>query len=135
MQIVIDIPEHIYKSRYTLSSHAQGLKDRIIFDAVKNGTVLTECKDTISREDAIKLVECSGYDLQFRSDNADMCDDVRKLPSVTPSSRKGHWIDRSEGGRIKYPWMEAHECDKCGEYGSAAWNFCPNCGADMRGTK
>ena len=48
-------------------------------------------------------------------------------------SRKGHWIDRSEGGRIKYPWMEAHECDKCGEYGSAAWNFCPNCGADMRG--
>ena len=48
-------------------------------------------------------------------------------------SRKGHWIDRSEGGRIKYPWMEAHECSECGEHGSAAWKFCPNCGADMRG--
>ena len=51
------------------------------------------CKDTISREDVIKLVECSGYDLQFRTDNADMCDDVRKLPPVTPSRQ---WIPVSE---------------------------------------
>ena len=43
------------------------------------------CEDAVSREDVIKLVEFSGYDLQFGIDNADMCDDVRKLPSVTPS--------------------------------------------------
>ena len=96
----------------------------------------TSCDDAISREDVIKLVECSGYDLQFRSDNADMCDDVRKLPSVQPSkceecgakareiskysyeqgkkdsSRKGHWIEveKYSDGKHKI------ECSECGNY-------------------
>ena len=52
---------------------------------------------------------------------------MTELEKVERAEQKsGHWVDRSEGGRIKYPWMEAYECDKCGEYGSAAWNFCPN---------
>ena len=58
---------------------------------------------------------------------------MTELEKVERAEQKsGHWVDRSEGGRIKYPWMEAYECDKCGEYGSAAWNFCPNCGACMK---
>ena len=44
---------------------------------------------------------------------------------------QGEWIDRSDGGRIKYPWWESNECNQCGEYGSGAYNFCPNCGAKM----
>lgn len=46
---------------------------------------------------------------------------------------KGEWVDRSNGGRIKYPWWESCECNQCGEYGSGAYNYCPMCGADMRG--
>ena len=91
------------------------------------------CDDAISRAYIEPIIE----ELENICVNADeyilnLLADIKNAPSVQPS-RKGHWIDRSEGGRIKYPWMEAHECDKCGEYGSAAWNFCPNCGADMRG--
>lgn len=44
----------------------------------------------------------------------------------------GEWIDRSDGGRIRYPFWERYECSKCGAK-SEDTNFCPNCGADMRG--
>lgn len=47
--------------------------------------------------------------------------------------KRGEWIDRSDGGRILHPWWESYECEQCGYSGSSVWNFCPNCGADMRG--
>ena len=43
----------------------------------------------------------------------------------------GEWIDRSDGGRIRYPFWERYECSKCGAK-SENTNFCPNCGADNR---
>lgn len=30
------------------------------------------------------------------------------------------------------PPYEKYMCNKCGERGTSAWSFCPNCGADMR---
>ena len=57
---------------------------------------------------------------------------VETIPSVTPERKKGKWINNIHDLPI---------CDQCGymtpydrviddyEYG----NFCPNCGADMRG--
>ena len=56
------------------------------------------------------------------------------LPSVKP--RTGKWVsaDNLFGG-IPY------HCDQCGEttletcMGKPRWNYCPNCGADMRGEK
>lgn len=52
---------------------------------------------------------------------------------IVPSAEvvDGKWIDRSDGGRIKYPWWESCECNQCGEYSSGAYNFCPHCGAKM----
>lgn len=47
----------------------------------------------------------------------------------------GKWIDRSDGGRILYPWWETCECSQCGEYGSGAYDFCPNCGSYNGGEK
>lgn len=53
---------------------------------------------------------------------------IMLLPSA---ERKGHWI-----GIDDYPY-ESWECDQCGciyeEMPSWTPNFCPNCGADMRG--
>lgn len=46
---------------------------------------------------------------------------------------QGEWKDRTYGGRILHPWWESCECSQCEEWGSGAWNFCPHCGARMKG--
>lgn len=53
------------------------------------------------------------------------------IEALSAEAVKGKWIVRSYGGRVKYPWWESCECNKCGEYGSGAYNYCPNCGARM----
>ena len=54
---------------------------------------------------------------------------LEKLPSVTPKRKTGRWLDNYQYG---------YKCSECGAYleidcGDAEMNFCPNCGADMRG--
>jgi rubrerythrin len=51
-----------------------------------------------------------------------------ELPSVQPERLKGKWIHQAKFSRV--------ECDQCGKVFRntfAPKNFCPNCGADMRG--
>lgn len=70
------------------------------------------------------------------------CDAVRawnRRKSIQPERKKGKWIY----GEDKYG-IDGYHCDKCGFF--VPWNyahtfinyiddynFCPNCGADMRG--
>lgn len=42
----------------------------------------------------------------------------------------GEWIDRN--GSIVSPFWERYECSECGARSDNS-NYCPNCGADMRG--
>lgn len=59
---------------------------------------------------------------------------TEQLPSAQPERKKGRWIDQDDGAY--YP-VECSECRKIplfdvdGDYRLS--NFCPNCGADMRG--
>ena len=58
---------------------------------------------------------------------------IKCLPSAQP--KRGKWIPafngKFKGGAY---WFE---CSRCGrivpEVRNGGWNFCPNCGADMRG--
>ena len=55
------------------------------------------------------------------------------LPTYSFTDReKGEWISREGTGEC-FPFWERHKCSKCGKYGEGTFNFCPNCGADMRG--
>ena len=62
----------------------------------------------------------------------DACDrhirDIEKLPSAEPERKRGEWIDKSGG--IEGAW---NYCSVCGEQAIDLYDFCPNCGADMRG--
>ena len=111
-------------------------------------------KDTIYRQDAIDAVckacsmeedyhKCDGY-----PETSTWCDELvalRALPSAQPEPKKGEWILMSDADG------EYYACSECGEelpYCSETptWDkpyprkqsidktdFCPNCGADMRG--
>ena len=59
---------------------------------------------------------------------------LKKLPPVQPEPKRGKWIKTARWGRVYY-------CDQCRNYldldgvnaGRGSANWCPNCGADMRG--
>ncbi len=87
--------------------------------------------DTIYREDALNSI----YKLKktvTKQDVLSYCDglfdaleSIQDLPSA--DRPKGEWIDRSGG--IEGAW---NYCSVCGEQAIDLYDFCPNCGADMR---
>ena len=47
---------------------------------------------------------------------------------------KGEWIPHATSVGLKH-YIEYSRCSECGEMALISMNFCPNCGADMRGDK
>ena len=59
---------------------------------------------------------------------------ILRLPSVQPTRPTGRWINL-ENTKYKgqvLPFWDRYECSKCGGHGKGTFNYCPNCGADMR---
>lgn len=55
---------------------------------------------------------------------------INELPSI--ERKKGKWIDTHE----EEEWYaREYRCSECGDTMLGVANFCPNCGADMRGEK
>jgi len=46
-----------------------------------------------------------------------------QLPSAQPERKRGEWSDG-------YRWQR---CSLCKQTGKKSWNYCPNCGAKMKG--
>ncbi len=87
-------------------------------------------KDTIYRQAAIELA------MQYCPDDDGTCskadEDIRnlldELEDLPPAQPRGKWIHYDEGD-FDYDY-------KCSNCGYAVWDdsdFCPGCGADMRG--
>ena len=77
--------------------------------------------DLIDRQDVLDAVNDCGICIQR----------ILDIPSAEPERKTGEWIDGMP--YVNSHWKVCSKChvsapDSCG--GS---NFCPNCGADMRG--
>ena len=100
----------------------------------ENGDLQPTCNqlatDCISRQAAVDWLN-NEWDGMVVS----LFDGIRKLPSAQPERKKGKWIPlfdgRFTGGAY---WFHCSNCERVvPDVRNGGWNFCPNCGADMRG--
>ena len=58
---------------------------------------------------------------------------IQDAPTIEPERKKGEWIDRGWSGDGRGNSWHEWECSECKHITKGAkWDFCPNCGADMR---
>ena len=50
---------------------------------------------------------------------------IGDLPSAQPERKKGNWFKLNMA-------TYNYQCSECEKYSRAMYDFCPNCGADMR---
>ena len=90
--------------------------------------------DAISRQAAIDatLKDPIG---RLLADKYNLIGFLEGLPSAQPERKKGNWIKPTAEKCLVYDENVYPECSACGEKEFFGWkkNYCPNCGADMRG--
>ena len=89
--------------------------------------------DLIDRQAAIDAVhkefdEVCVWDESGQTTANEVENILYEVPSVEPERKKGKWIvhDYALG-------KERYECVECKGRCNLKYNFCPNCGAEMRG--
>ena len=98
-------------------------------------------EDLIRREDAIEVV-CEI--VPIRDDAVEIADAIRAIPSADLNTEFAEWArhwfkdftDRPQGEWIEHPQYGTIQCDQCTVvYNRALYpkNFCPYCGAKMKG--
>ena len=83
--------------------------------------------DAISRQGVLKLL--STIPPEEAMTKAMLIQSVKQMDAAQPERKRGKWeiyvISMFDG--------EGCRCSECGLEGVPYWDFCPNCGADMRG--
>lgn len=82
--------------------------------------------DLISRQAVLDIWHTSYSNIRVEDEEIKYKKIAFELPSV---ENKGEWIPLYPND----PDLISFECKSCGEEQPFKWNFCPNCGADMRG--
>lgn len=93
--------------------------------------------DLISRQDAVDALDKRFDDvpMELTVEILQLRRDLReRIPSAEPERKTGRWIPHPGGKFVGFPYMH-YECNQCRDFEPEERNFCPNCGADMRGEK
>ena len=102
-----------------------------------------DCEDAISRKAAYSAITDYARKHTFNGYHKGMLkarDIVDALPSIEPIRPRGHWIEPQQDDGMSDPIKYQVRCSNCGWdidpqtwYEEMAHNYCPNCGAEMRG--
>ena len=87
--------------------------------------------DSISRQAAIEIVRVRCARIPTMAIRA--MQEIKDLPAEEPERKRGRWIEHNPH---KWGLGIIFECSECGyEVDCYECNFCPHCGADMRGNR
>ena len=104
--------------------------------------------DLISRQAAIDAMlrlqaeddEAYGCHIPEGFDGERAKEVLEQLPSAEPERKKGKWIEKKVSEETCIEEWQVAKCSVCGKYHTTPYlyyfdeyNFCPCCGADMRG--
>lgn len=109
----------------------------------QSAALATQSADLIDRQQAIngKIVIQRANGVEIYSDEAVLVEYLKNLPSAQPEPREGYWIDKGWSG--DWVWQTDGRgncwrvivCSECGKSVSVESNYCPHCGAKMKGEK
>lgn len=133
---LIDADKLIYQS------HAQHIQPYINKQDIDNAPTIEIADDCISREQALRGMcdKCPRYNCVTECASHRY---IQKMTPVTPTRPHGDWeetvvLTRAYDIMGNKTWASQMRCNKC-EFTTFAvegkfsqYNFCPNCGADMR---
>lgn len=115
-------------------------------DALDLHQLVTDC---ISRQAAIDALcsvcgaDCDKSEFVYdgkQEEQVILCPEhyvLTQLPSAQSERKKGVWIPQNHSktnGTVSTAVYYYPKCSVCGQYANYT-NFCPNCGADMRGNQ
>ena len=84
------------------------------------------CEDAVSRQAVLEILESHTLTNDYLA--------IEQLPSVQPKAKTGRW-KRVSFDKYKFHADYVYECENCKEHAFQNWDYCPNCGADMRGAE
>lgn len=103
--------------------------DRLI-DDLKHDVAIDQ--DSLDYEE---LTDSNREKIQFDKDcKQNAIDLLQNAPTIEPERKKGKWLHKSKQlAALNTAWW--YECLICGyhAFNGMRTDFCPNCGADMRG--
>ena len=107
--------------------------------------------DLINRQEAIDILELGAEILRRVLDDMDVVgidrekysyglkllesdiEDIKELPPAQYERKTGHWIEHENADIVEGYYVSMYECSCCHTWENDDSEYCPDCGADMRG--
>lgn len=105
------------------------------FDMAIKALEQEPCEDCINRKKAVFALNDAQveYDENYKG-LGKAKEIIDNLPPVQPIRSEGKWIEHPHEAGANWEFS-MYECSECHVWEEDDSNYCPNCGADMRGEK
>lgn len=74
-----------------------------------------------------------GYTEGYKEEQNNVLQYLADLPSAQPERKIGHWIEHENADIVEGYYVPKYECFCCHTWKNDDSDYCPDCGADMRG--